>query len=424
MSSFEHCPRKGGIDVEMRQIDFTNTQVASSETARNINRGVVLNLIRKRQPISRADLARISGLQRSTVSLITEQLIREKWVVYGATGRLPRGRRPTFLRLNDRRGILVADVRPTEITIAVADVNGRFLSHQAIATPQNPRAAVADLSARMRHLVEVHSDLIFEGIGISVPGRFDPVSHHIVFAPNLHWPEFDLKGPLEKATGMRVDLENAANACVLAEVWFGHAEKVRDLVVVTVSEGLGTGIFSNGQLVKGRNGMAGEFGHASLNPDGPQCTCGGRGCWEVYASNRAALRYYQESGAAPNGPTFHDLLSLAEAGDPLAVRALEKMAHAIGSGMRMLVAGVAPEEIVLVGEFTRQWKRLGPIIEAEVAAASLIGNPPRVRPAAAKPGMARLRGTVALVLQKHFGPSGHTSSVRPRAKDRVLVRTQ
>ena len=91
----------------MRRINFTNTQVASSQTARGINRGVVLNLIRRRQPISRADLARVSGLQRSTVSLITEQLIRERWVVHGPIGRLPRGRRPTFLRLNDRRAILV-----------------------------------------------------------------------------------------------------------------------------------------------------------------------------------------------------------------------------------------------------------------------------------------------------------------------------
>ena len=87
-------------------MNFTDTQVATSGTARGINRGIVLNLIRRRQPISRADLARVSGLQRSTVSLITEQLIREKWVIYGPTGRLPRGRRPTFLQLNEKRAIL------------------------------------------------------------------------------------------------------------------------------------------------------------------------------------------------------------------------------------------------------------------------------------------------------------------------------
>src|ERR1051325_7735994 len=147
----------------MRRLDFTNTQVASSETARDINRGIVLNLIRRRQPISRADLARVSGLQRSTVSLITEQLIREKWVIYGPTGRLPRGRRPTFLRLNDRRAIVVADLRPGNTTIAVADVNGRFLSQESMATPGDPRAAIKALIARIKHtsigcIFQFHAD--------------------------------------------------------------------------------------------------------------------------------------------------------------------------------------------------------------------------------------------------------------------------
>ncbi|HJT70387.1 MAG TPA: ROK family transcriptional regulator [Terriglobales bacterium] len=389
----------------MRRMNFTDTQVATSETARGINRGIVLNLIRRRQPISRADLARVSGLQRSTVSLITEQLIREKWVIYGATGRLPRGRRPTFLRLNDRRAILVVDLRPEITTFAVSDVNGRFLSQQGMPTPRDPQTATAKFAQKIAEMVKSHPDLVFEGIGVSVPGRFDESRQRVVFAPNLKWGEFDLRGPIEKATGMPVELENAANACVLAEVWFGHGEKTRDLVVVTISEGLGVGVFSDGRLVRGLNGMAGEFGHVPFESDGPRCSCGGRGCWEVFASTRAALRYYHESSAAGNGPSFQDILSLAESGDALALRALDRMAHAIGRGTRMIVAGIAPEEIVFVGEFTRMWKRLGPVIEAEVAAAMLAGAPPKVRPAAADPSGARLRGAVALVLQKHFGPS-------------------
>lgn len=405
----------------MRRLNFTNTQVASSETARNINRGVVLNIIRRRQPISRADLARVSGLQRSTVSLITEQLIGEKWVVYGPIGRLPRGRRPTFLTLNDRRAIMVADLRPNQTTVAVADVNGRFLSQQAIPTLARPSKMVAKLVATIRSLMEAHPELVFEGVGVSLPGRFDEEKGHIVFAPNLKWPECDLRRPIESATGLRVELENAANACVLAEVWFGHAETERDLVVVTVSEGIGTGIFVNGHLVRGVHGMAGEFGHVPLEPNGLPCSCGGRGCWEVYGSNRAALRYYHESSATQDGPSFHDLLRLAEEGDVLALKALDKMAHAIGRGMRMVLAGLAPEEIVVVGECTQLWQRFGPVIEAELAAATLVGKPPKVRPA--DPHMARLRGAVALVLQKHFGADarslgvrGPTNAQRPRTR--------
>jgi predicted NBD/HSP70 family sugar kinase len=386
----------------MRRLNFTNMQVASSETARDINRGVVLNLIRRRQPISRADLARVSGLQRSTVSLITEQLIREKWVVNGPMGRLPRGRRPTFLRLNDRRAIVVADLRPHQTTVAVADVNGRFLSQEAMPTLNHPAKTAAKLVASIKHQMEAHPELLFEGIGVSLPGRVDETTQRIVFAPNLKWPEFDLKAPIEEATGMQVEMENAANACVLAEVWFGHGEIVRDLVVVTVSEGIGTGIFVNHHLAKGLNGLAGEFGHVPLDPNGPQCSCGSFGCWEVFGSNRAAVRYYHESSSGGDELNFQDLMMLAEAGDPMALKALDKMAHAIGRGMRMVVAGLSPEEIVVVGEFTRLWSRLGPVIEAEVAAGVLVGKSPRVRPAA-DPRMARLRGTVALVLQKHFG---------------------
>jgi predicted NBD/HSP70 family sugar kinase len=394
----------------MRRLNFTNTQVASSETARDINRGVVLNLIRRRQPISRADLARVSGLQRSTVSVITEQLIQEQWVINGPTGRLPRGRRPTFLRLNERRVILVADVRPEHTTVAVADVNGRFLSQESVPTARDPRTAASTLVSRFKHLMKSHHDLRFEGIGISLPGRVNQVNRRVVFAPNLKWRDFDFHAAIEAGTGVRVELENAANACVLAEVWFGNRERVRDLVVLTVSEGIGIGLFVNGHLATGLNGMAGEFGHVPLDPEGPACACGSRGCWEVFASNRAALRYYHESRPEKECTSFQGLLARAEAGDGAAVRALEKMAHAIGRGLRMIVAGVAPEEIVVVGELTRQWQRFGWVIQEKVAAGALVGDPPRLRPA--EGSMARLRGAVALVLQKHFGPGVLASEER------------
>jgi len=145
-----------------------------------------------------------------------------------------------------------------------------------------------------------------------------------------------------------------------------------------------------------------SFGHVPLDPSGPACTCGGRGCWEVFASNRAALRYYKEATGNSGSPSFQDVLDLAERGDRLAGKALDTMAHYLGRGMRMVVAGVAPEAIVIVGELTRSWQRFGPVVKSEVAAQILAGPSPEVAPAL-DGGMARLRGTVALVLQKHFG---------------------
>jgi predicted NBD/HSP70 family sugar kinase len=383
-------------------------QGASSEVVRDINRRIVLNLIRTRQPISRADLARVSGLQRSTISLITEELIEEHWVIPGPTGRLPRGRRPTFLRLNDDRVIIGVDVRPPQITLAVASVTGKFISQEVLPTPADPKSALETLIQRIQLIVRSCRSKKIEGIGISLPGRAH--EGRLVFAPNLKWPDFDLRTPLAKATGLEVELENAANACVLASVWFDHMESCRNLVVVTVSEGIGAGMLVNGQIARGFQGMAGEFGHVPLDPAGPHCGCGSRGCWEVFASNRAALRYYHESRSQMDGLTFLDLLSLADQGDVRASKALEIMAHYLGRGMRMIVASLAPERIVIIGDLTRSWKRFGPVIEADVQAQVLPGGcPPRLIPVH-EDGMARLRGTIALVLQKHFGVLGEVTA--------------
>jgi predicted NBD/HSP70 family sugar kinase len=377
-------------------------QVASSEVVRDINRGVVLNLIRTKQPISRADLARVSGLQRSTISLIVEELIEERWVLEGATGRLPRGRRPTFLWLNDDRMIIGVDIRPVQTTVALADVNGKFTCQEVMATPSDPKAAVSELIVRIQRLLKSCGKKKVEGVGISVPGRLELGSERLVFAPNLKWTECDIRRPIEKATGLDVELQNAANACVLAAVWFDHVRS-RNLVVVTVSEGIGTGILVNGQLALGRSGMAGEFGHVPLDPKGPLCSCGSRGCWEVFGSNRAALQYYLESQEGPGGLNFQDLIRLAEQGDSRAAQALDRMAHYLGRGMRMIVAGLDPELIIVIGDLTRSWDRFGPIIQTEVQAQVLPGGvAPRLTPVH-EGGMARLRGTIALVLQKHFG---------------------
>lgn len=388
----------------MCSLHLGNPSVASSETARQINRRILLNLIRARQPVSRADLARFSGLQRSTVSLITEQLIADQWVVEGPLGRLPRGRRPTFLRLNDERRIICIDIRPTQTTIGIADINGRFQSQQMIPTARDPASAIQDLASRIRAMQEARRETPFEGVGISLPGRIHTVSQKLVHAPNLKWPAVDLKTPLERATGLPVELENAANACALAEMWFGRLGDVTDLVAVTVSEGIGAGIISHSQLIRGRNGMAGEFGHVPLDPDGPLCSCGNRGCWEVLASNRAALRYYFESAARESELSFPHLLTLAEHGDSLAAKAVEMMAVQLARGMRMIVAAFSPEMIVVVGELTSAWHRFQSLLEREVKRQARPGKPPVLIPGQ-DGAMARLRGTAALIVHKSFGVS-------------------
>ena len=141
------------------------TQGASSEVVRDINRRIVLNLIRTRHPISRADLARVSGLQRSTISLIVEQLIEENWVLEGPTGRLPRGRRPTFLRLNDERVIIGVDIRPSQTTVALADANGKFISQEVLPTAAEPGPALDGIIERIQRIMRSCQGKKIEGVG-------------------------------------------------------------------------------------------------------------------------------------------------------------------------------------------------------------------------------------------------------------------
>jgi len=383
----------------------------SSETARDVNRHRILGLIRSRQPISRAELARQTGLQRSTVSLIAEQLIQQRWVTEGAAGQAPRGRKPRLLYLNvERARILGIDIRPALTTIAIADPNGRVITYERIPTAPNPRVFVRNLCRRLQAFLRAHPRLVCEGIGVTVPGGVDHARQRLVAAPNLGWHDIDLKAPIEQATGIPVELENAANACAIAEASFGAHRELRDLVVVTVSEGIGTGIISSGRLVRGASGLAGEFGHVSLDEGGPLCSCGRRGCWERYASNTAARRAYTEvargrgrttSARDAPGITFDQLLTIAEQADGEATGALRRMGDYLGRGVAMLATGLAPSLILVVGEATRAWGTVGPALEKSAAARVLNPLPPIVP--AGDGAEARLRGTVALVLRKQFG---------------------
>jgi predicted NBD/HSP70 family sugar kinase len=396
----------------MRRIDLAYAELASSEIARDINRDVVLELIRTRQPVSRADLSRISGLQPSTVSAIVEQLVSEQWITEGPAARRPRGRRPTLLTLNTDMVIVVADIRPTQAIIAVVDLNGRFFSHETVTLLKDPHRGIEKIIETMERLIAQHPTKSFEGIGISLPGRVDPVTQRLILAPNLPWSDFDIQGAIESRIPLKVEMDNAANTCLLAELWFGNMDGVRNAVLVTISEGVGSAILANGQLVTGKSGLAGEFGHIAIDPNGPKCGCGRVGCWEMFASSRAAIAYYSELQPKAPHPSVMELLKLAEDGDEAALKALNRQAVFLARGLRVITTALSPELILLTGGLTASWSRFGPIVEAELASNMLAGEAPRLA-ITSDVEFARLRGAAALVLQRH---SGYNRSQKPKLK--------
>src|ERR1700751_5485040 len=261
----------------IRHVDLAELQLATSQTGRGINGDLVLELIRTNQPISRADLARRSGLGRSTISQIVEQLIGENWVREGAMGSLPRGRRPTMVGLNGDLVAIAVDIHPRQASVALVDLNGRLLSRWPVPITSDPAASVRLIIECMQRIRPTAPQISTQGIGFSLPGRVNPTTQRLIFAPNLKWPEFDIKKMVETRMGLPVFLENDATACLLAELTFARMDGVQDAVLVAVGEGVGTCVLANGQLFSGHNGMAGEFGHISVDPNGPRCGCGKHG---------------------------------------------------------------------------------------------------------------------------------------------------
>jgi predicted NBD/HSP70 family sugar kinase len=373
-------------------------QGASNRTPRQINRQLIFNQIRTRQPISRAELARISGLQRSTISNIVEELLNDDWVVEAATGEGSRGRKPTYLAVDTRKAVIAVDVHPTQTTVALADLTGGISAETQVALPSDPDAVMTAIIHAIRQIMKSHPESSFQGVGITVPGRFSRRLEQAIFAPNIPWPIAQIKLHVEHATGLPVVVENVANACALSEVWFGYSDATRDVVVVNVSEGIGTGIYANGRLLRGNGDAAGEFGHVQVDSDGLPCGCGSHGCWETIASNRAAMRYYREIKGKP-AQTFDALVKMANRNEPDASAAIKKTGKALARGMHMIISALAPAEIVVVGELTRAGASIFPIIDAELRNYPII-EMPAIR-ASTDPDRARLRSAVALIMNEH-----------------------
>ena len=389
------------------------TQSASSETAREINRDIVLEAIRSTQPVARVDLTRLTGLQPSTVSAIVDQLVQENWIVEGGTAKRARGRRPTLLSMNGDLLTLAVDIHPERAVLAVVDLNGRFLAQDYITIPADAQRATAEIITSLKQLRAQFDRNSFEGIGISIPGRVDPGTQLLMVAPNLGWAPFDVRAEIQKALELTVEIENDCNACLVAELWSGRLTGVRDAVLVAVAEGVGTGILTNGQMVLGHRGLAGEFGHVTLEPNGPPCNCGRLGCWEVFASSRTALHRFSELSPERGAISMHRLLSLAADNDPAAVEAVQHQAKGIGRGLRMVLSALAPEIVLFAGELTGAWQHVEPILRRELSLPPQFGYQPELL-VTRDPGNARLRGAAALVLQRHSRFHASTQLVSQR----------
>jgi N-acetylglucosamine repressor len=401
----------------MRKINPHDFRVARRGTSREINRQIVLNLIRAHQPVSRADLARLMNVRRGVASLLVSELLSEGLIFEGAIGEaVGRGRRPTFLYIDSRQRCVVGvDIRASRTYIMITDLMGRQLGGvSSFQTSKDVSHLIQELARRVKQALAEYKEIgACEGVGVVVPGMVDPASGRVLHAPTLGWRDVSLRDPLSSAIGNSVHIENSGKACALAQLWATRSDVVAsgNSVFVSVSDGVGVGVVVNGEVLRGRHNTAGEFGHVPLSIDGPRCSCGATGCWEAYVSNIATLsRYFgrdlsEQKPQASETTTFtvEDLIARARAGDARALAALNSTARYLGLGLASLVNAVDPARIYIGGEITTAWNLIEPIVRSALKERTLtdFGGATEISvvPAEEHP---RLRGAVALVAAPAF----------------------
>ena len=389
----------------MRRLDLRKAQAARLNTIRDINRQIVLNYVREREPISRAEIARETELQRSTVSAIVEDLKTEGLVEEVGEGESTGGRRPTLLKLRAAEAIaLGVSITPTCTTVATSDLAGRVLDQEEFLT--DPKKTIHKVIEVVRDFTTRYKGSI-EGVGVSLPGLVDPSTGTALYIPYFLWRDLPISKVISDAVGLPVVIDNDANAVALAELWFGRPEvsDARDFILVLVAEGVGTGIIFDGQVYRGQRGAAGEFGHMVIGRGAPvPCSCGSDDCWEAFSSERAAIaRYLRLSGATTTSPiSFIEVVDRALGGEQNATTALVETARQLGVGISNLIIGFSPEAVVVGGEIARAWDLIENALTETIANSVRRGLPSaRILPSTLG-GNPTLRGALSLVLASKF----------------------
>ncbi|MDQ2747410.1 MAG: ROK family transcriptional regulator [Acidobacteriota bacterium] len=391
----------------VRRINLEDVNVARSSTIRDINRQIILNHIREKSPISRADIARLTALQRSTVSLIVEEL-KNIGLIEEIEGESSGGRPPQLLSLRTAHAVAVGvDFGTKRTIVAASDLAGRVLEQEEFPTDKDFEVTIERIIRSVKYLVQKNGGSI-EGIGVSVPALVEPRSGKVLLVPHLNWHEPAFAERLKIATGLPVKIDNDANAAALAELWFGRPEvsAVRDFILVLIENGIGTGIVFDGQIYRGKGGIAGEFGHMTIGENAPvACAAGKYNCWEAFASERSAIARYLNLHKKRDGAgkiIFAELIDLALEGDEKARTALKQTAHYIGVGIANLFQGLSPEVAIVTGTIVRAWSLIADDIKEGAEAANCQGYPTARFIPSTLGAYPTLMGALSLILTDKF----------------------
>jgi N-acetylglucosamine repressor len=327
---------------------------ATHQETRAHNSRLVLGTIYDRGPISRAAVARATGLTRTTVSDVVSDLIRDGLV--GEIGRGPStgGKAPILLTVaDDARHLIGLDLAEKVFRGAIVDLRGRIVAAVDVAVDEPDGDEALEYVYGLLDQLFDRTDRPILGIGIGTAGLIDTTAGTVREAVNLDWHGLALGALLRARTGLPVYVANDSQATALAEHVFG-GPRTSNLVVVKVGEGIGAGLILDGRTFQGDGFGAGEIGHTTIRPGGELCRCGRRGCLETIASTRAILASLASRGIN----RLPDAVAAFEAGDPVVRDVVISAAHELGMAVAWLIGALNVERIVLGGtavEFGEPW---------------------------------------------------------------------
>ena len=345
---------------------MTKSRTGNSKFLKAYNEAGILDLIRMRQTVSRAELSKETGLSPTAIGVIVSSLLDKGYIHETGTGESKGGRKPVMLELKpDSYYSVGLDIDVDSIQFVLTDITGRLVHEGSVPLAENTAEGAVEASESCVTGIMNRFSISRErmlGIGISVPGMVDSISHRVVLAPNLGWEDADPAGMLKERLQLPVFMENEAMSSAISENWIGACQKASNFVCVNIKSGIGAGIFTGGMPYRGTGGSAGEVGHIVVDENGPRCGCGNYGCLETMASTGriiekarkmvrqgvvSSLNDYENVDAM----SLENIVAAARAGDGAAMNLLDETARYLGIALSNLVNTLNPSRIVLGKDF-------------------------------------------------------------------------
>jgi glucokinase-like ROK family protein len=368
---------------------MTKNHTADQESVRKVNTSLVLNALRLHAPISRAELANITKLNRSTISNIVNVLLEDGLVLEMDTMESKIGRPGIALALRPDGGAVIGvEIGVGFISVILTDFVANILWREWIEfLPSKPQIEIISEAERLiDQAISFAEDKYLRvlGIGLGVPGLVNVQKGELLFAPNLGWRDVPFRLMWNQRFHLPLYIENEANLGALGEYYFGVGREVDNFIYLSSGVGLGGGIIIDGKLFKGGRGFAGEIGHIQRDPQGELCGCGRRGCWETQVGPRAVLQRVKRSIQADpastaakyaNGDldnlTFNQVVDCALQGDQLCRSAMEEVGKNLGTGIADLANIFNPQMVVIGGAFSYGREIILPVLKDTISTETL-----------------------------------------------------